>query len=737
MYADVVIDISSKEVDRPFTYRIPEALRERAVIGTPVHIPFGAGNKLRQGFIIGLKETAEYPDERIKDIDSVDEKTADLETRFLSLAIWLRERYGGTLTQALSVVMPNKVKVEPRRERYFVWTGTDEELEKSLSEAQRKKHYARIRLLEAFTENRVMPASIARDRLNITSVNLKYFTEHGLVEVRTKDGNHLEKSLLTAIERHASRGMGIQLNREQEQAVRDIENDSRTVHLLFGVTGSGKTEVYLKLIEDALRDGKEAIVLIPEIALTYQTVMRFYARFGELVSVVHSRVSKGERFARFEEARSGEIKVMIGPRSALFTPFSNPGLIIIDEFHENSYLSEQVPKYSAVETAVKIASENGSKVVLGSATPLVECYEKALSGEYGLHRLLHRASSGAELPEVQVVDLREELRAGNRSIFSRALQEKMKERLDRNEQIMLFLNRRGYSGAVSCRSCGEPVTCPHCSVAMNYHKNGTLQCHFCGYTRPMVKTCPRCTSPLIGAFGIGTEKVEEMVKTLLPEVRTLRMDADTTAGKDGHQEILEKFMNHEADVLIGTQMIVKGHDFKDVTLVGILAADLSLNVPDYRSAERTFELLTQAEGRAGRAGKKGECIVQTYNPEHYAISAAAAQDYEAFYKSEMIFRRQMKYPPAGHFMGMTISGAWEKELAETAERLTEAARKAFPGVLFLGPAEAGIYKVKDMYRQVVWFKTPELSKLLDIKRFLEKTGREIIGNRKIFMTFES
>jgi len=476
--------------------------------------------------------------------------------------------------------------------------------------------------------------------------------------------------------------------------------------------------------------------LIPEIALTYQTVMRFYERFQGLVSVVHSRLSAGEKCERFEDAKAGRIRVMIGPRSALFTPFRNLGLIIVDEFHENSYNSEQVPRYRTVETAIRRAEEAGGKAVLGSATPSLYVYEKAVRGEYGFYRLTKRAVEGAELPKVSVVDMREELKSGNRSVFSRPLQEKIGDRLSRGEQIMLFLNRRGYSGSVSCRSCGAPIECPHCSVAMNYHRNNTLQCHFCGYSIPMVKLCPKCGSPLLGTFGIGTQKVEEMITERFPGIRTLRMDADTTAGKDGHREILEKFRNGEAEVLIGTQMIVKGHDFPNVTLVGILAADLSLNVPDYRSAEHTYQLLTQAEGRAGRGLKAGECIVQTYNPEHYAVSAAAAQDYEAFYQSERIFRKQMKYPPFGAFLGLMFSGRSDSETEAFAEELTELLRREFPKeVTFLGPTEAPVLKVKDMYRYLLYFKGSSTELVLKVKQRAEEAGNAEAERRRIYMSF--
>ncbi len=736
MYVSVIIDIAHQSVDRPFTYRVPEALRDRIALGTAVRVPFGAGNSIRRGYVTDIRDQA--PEGiNTKDILEIDEKAVGIEEDLIRLAIWMRYRYGGTLYQAMSVVLPNKMKVEPKRTRFFTWTGTDEELRERLDLAMRKKHYARIRLLTAFQDQKTIPASIAAERLQIGADVVKKFAEEGLVRIDVPEERGLEEKLREALENYKK--SGVELNTEQKAAADGILKDGRTAHILYGVTGSGKTEVYLSLIRETLQAGKEAIVLIPEIALTFQTVMRFYERFGDLVSVVHSRISKGDRSLRFRLAKEGRVRVMIGPRSALFTPFKNLGLIVVDEFHERSYHSEQVPRYDAVETALKRAEDCGAKVVLGSATPSVEWYDRALNGELGLFRLHARAVPGAELPEVEVADMREELRAGNRSVFSRTLREKIAERLVRGEQTMLFLNRRGYSGAVSCRMCGKPVTCPHCSVSLNYHRDGTLRCHICGYSRPHVKTCPSCGSDKIGTFGIGTEKVEEMVKEAFPGVRTLRMDADTTAGRDGHREILEKFMNREADVLVGTQMIVKGHDFPNVTLVGILAADLSLNVPDYRRAENTCQLLTQAEGRAGRGARRGACVVQTYLPEHYAVEAAVQQDYEAFFRAEKVFRRQMHYPPAASFLMMTVSGAREDEVLRVIDALyrTVADDPAYSDVELLGPVEAGVYKVKDQYRRVLYLKCAALSTLLLAKRSLEERTPDLTKDNRVFVTFES
>ncbi len=511
----------------------------------------------------------------------------------------------------------------------------------------------------------------------------------------------------------------IELNAEQRAAAEKILAGQPKPALLYGVTGSGKTEVYMELIETMQRQGKQTILLIPEISLTYQNLTRFYKRFGDRVGCVNSRLSEGERYESFARAKSGAVDVMIGPRSALFTPFEKLGLIIVDEEHETAYHSDTSPRYSAVEVALKRAEFAGAGVVLGSATPSLETYRHALAGDYTLAVLHGRAKADSRLPDVSIVDLREELKRGNRSIFSEALQAAIKDRLQKKEQVMLFLNRRGYAGFVSCRSCGTVFKCPHCDVSLTAHRGRKLICHYCGYTQPLPETCPACGSKYIGGFGLGTQKVESVVKSLFPEARTLRMDMDTTTAKDAHAKMLSSFAKGEADILIGTQMIVKGHDFPNVTLMGILAADLSLFVDDFRAAERTFELLTQAAGRAGRAGKEGEVIIQTYDPENTAITAAAAQDYGRFYSEEIANRRILGYPPEGAMMSVLVRDSSEERTAAEAERLAALARAA-EGVTVIGPAPAGVAKIKDQFRMIFYVKSREKSPLFAIREKLEK-----------------
>jgi primosomal protein N' (replication factor Y) len=507
-----------------------------------------------------------------------------------------------------------------------------------------------------------------------------------------------------------------ELNAAQKEAVAGILASYPKPALIFGVTGSGKTEIYMSLIAEMIRRGRQTILLIPEIALTYQNLSRFTGRFGSRVGVVNSRLSAGEKSECFRRARRGELDVMIGPRSALFTPFPNTGLIIIDEEHEGAYNSDTTPKYNAVDTARKLSELLGAGLVLGSATPSLESYTRALAGEYGLYRLPSRAVSGSVIPKVTVVDLRKELREGNRGIFSRQLLTLMAMRLQRHEQIMLFLNRRGFTGFISCRSCGQPIKCPHCDVSMTVHKNGRLICHYCGHNVPMPDRCPACGSPYIAGFGVGTQKVEAEVKKLFPEASILRMDMDTTSRKDGHSKILAAFGAGEADILIGTQMIVKGHDFPNVTLVGVLAADLSLYAQDFRASERTFQLLTQAAGRAGRGSVPGDVVIQTYSPDNYAVAAAARQDYYGFYRREMVFRSLMNYPPAGSMLFVLVSSeqeesAWKEAKAIAVELLSEADEKTS----VIGPSDAGISKLKDQYRKQLFVKHPSRDRLLALR----------------------
>ncbi|MBQ8281137.1 MAG: primosomal protein N', partial [Lachnospiraceae bacterium] len=521
-------------------------------------------------------------------------------------------------------------------------------------------------------------------------------------------------------------GMSCELNPEQQEIrgkiCRDFDEGLAKKYLLHGVTGSGKTEVYIDIIRHVISRGKQVIVLIPEISLTYQTVRRFALCFGANVAFSHSKLSKGERYIQSENAREGLINIMIGPRSALFTPFKNLGLIIIDEEHEASYKSETTPKYHAREVAVWRAEMCGASVIMGSATPSLESYTKALNGEYELMTLEKRAKE-AEMPVAHIVDLRQELKEGNRKPVSGLLWDKIDDRLKKKQQIMLFVNRRGYAGFMSCRSCGYVPKCPHCDISLTLHNNNRLYCHYCGYNIEKPVICPKCSSKYIAGFGTGTQKIEAIINEAFPQAKVLRMDADTTTGKGDYEKILSAFRRGEADILIGTQMIVKGHDFPKVTLVGIIAADLSLYTGDYRATERTYELLAQASGRAGRGEQPGEVVIQTYNPEHYCVQTAAEGNYRDFYFQEIISRKLMDYPPAGNMCVIFIQSKTEEIGKNVCDKMMYAidsySRRTNQKFNVIGPAPAGIKKINDVFRNVIYIKDKDYLKLVGLKDGLE------------------
>ena len=736
IYADIIIDISSDKLDRSFQYRVPERLEKKIKAGMVAAIPFGNAGRVRKGYVIGLSDKPKIAPEKIKEISEICSGEETTESRLIALAAWMRENYGSTMIQALRTVLPIQEKIKAKEKKYICLDISEEAGTQLLKELEQTRFKARTRLLRELLEKKRLDYTHAAKELGTTSAVVKKFQEQGIIRIEYDE--IMRTSLNTG---DISEERRMPLTDEQEAAVKQIQREwkkpSPKPVLIEGVTGSGKTQVYIKLIEQTLSQGKEAIVLIPEIALTYQTVRRFYARFGDKVSVINSRQSQGERYDQFKRAKKGEVQVMIGPRSALFTPFASLGLIIIDEEHEPSYKSESTPRYHARETAIRRAVLEHANVVMGSATPSVEAYSKAMNGEYSLVRLTTRYGS-RPLPRVSIVDLREELKAGNRSVLSRELRQKMKGRFEKKEQVMLFLNRRGYAGFVSCRSCGHVMKCPHCDVSLSEHNNERLLCHYCGYETGKPRICPVCGSPYIGGFKAGTQQIETLVQKSFPGARVLRMDADTTRKKDDHEKILSAFAAHEADILIGTQMIVKGHDFPKVTLVGVLAADLSLHNEDYRAAEKTFQLLLQAVGRAGRGELPGEAVIQTYNPEHYSIQAAAAQDYDQFYEAEMSYRLLLDYPPAASMAA--IKGACEDEelLTKAMEYLRKYVETIYKkqDLILIGPAPEAVAKVQDLYRQVFYMRHQDREILVKLKNALEKYIAVNNGFRRLYIQFD-
>lgn len=722
MYADVIIDISHEKLDRVFQYRIPESLSTELEIGMQVVVPFGMGNKLQTGYVIDFSETTDYDPAKIKEIKRISTQAVPIESQLIQLSAWMRKNFGATMNQALKTVIPVKKKEQLQQKRTVVLAINDTiEAKNVLVELQRKHQTARARVLEALIKEGSIAYEILTKKLHVTAAVLRAMSEQGILRIESED------QLRNPVAHLQKKEYDIVLNENQQQIVDAIDSDfqkgKRDVYLIQGVTGSGKTEVYMELIARALEQGKQAIVLIPEIALTFQTVMRFHNRFGDRVSILHSRLSQGERYDQFLRAQNGELDVMIGPRSALFTPFPNLGYIIIDEEHEGSYKSETLPKYHARETAIERARLAGASVVLGSATPSVESTYFAEQGRMKRFYLTQRANA-RPLPVCEVIDLRAELRTGNKSMLSRRLQEAIADRLEKKQQIMLFLNRRGMAGFVSCRSCGEVIKCPHCDVSLSLHGNGMLKCHYCGYETRAVSNCPSCGSPYIGGFKAGTQKIEEIVAKQFPMAKILRMDYDTTRSKDSYEQILSAFANEEADILIGTQMIVKGHDFPGVTLVGILAADLSLGVSDYRAAERTFQLLTQAAGRAGRGRLPGEVIIQTYQPDHFAIQTAKNQDYEAFYAQEIAYRKLMCYPPVWNLLLLAITSPKEEEAISASIAVAGWFQEQRPGLRVIGPSDAILAKKNDIYRRAVYLKTETYQDLVEAKEAFERYMHE-------------
>ncbi len=729
MYADIIVDISHDKLDKTFQYRIPEHLQEAVDVGMRVNVPFGNGNRLITGYVVNITDTPVFDVERMKDVDSVCEGNVAIETRMIKLAAFIRRNYGGSMNQALKTVIPIKKSVKAKEKKSIQLLLSKEEATGLLCEFTRKKNVAKARFMEALIEEEVIEYSLVTNKLNISAQTIKSFESNGYIQI-----NVLEY-YRNPVKVQAAKEAKMMLNPAQQfivdSIIEDYDNGKNETYLVKGVTGSGKTEVYMDVIEHVIKAGRQVIMLIPEIALTFQTVMRFYKRFGDTVSIMHSRLSDGERFDQYERARKGLINIMIGPRSALFTPFDNLGLIVIDEEHENAYKSDGIPKYHAVGVAAELARMNGASLILGSATPSIDSFYKATTGEYKLFTLNERAAFAA-MPHVNVVDLKDELKSGNRSIFSRKLKELITDRLEKKEQIMLFINRRGYFGFISCRACGHVLKCPHCDISLTSHKNGKLQCHYCGYTKPMVSVCPECGSKYISALRGGTQMVEEAIAKEFPNARVLRMDLDTTSGKDGHEKILSAFAGEEADILVGTQMIVKGHDFGKVTLMGILAADISLHASDYRAAERTFQLLTQAAGRAGRGERAGEVVIQAYDVENFAIETAADQNYDDFYNQEIMYRTLLDYPPVSNMLLVKFASKYENRLIKAVNTVNI----TLDGVKVIGPSDAALYKADDIFNKVIYYKAKDYESLTRIKEMLEAFVKDNEDFKYVSMYFD-
>ena len=707
MFAEVIVDIAHTAVDRRFTYRIPEALP--VAVGHHVLVPFGQGNHTKEGFVVALKETADYPE--IKEIARIIEPYPILLPEQIQLAEWMQQVYHCLFVDALRLMIPAQLRGMRVHEKTVRTVQLAPELDLEAALTALHKAPAQKRVLELLAK--------INAPVSVPDINGFYPNSTAAVQALIKRGYLFEQSasVFRRPEKIRLHTPKFTLTDAQANAANAIlcamQKQDGSVLLLHGVTGSGKTEVYLKAIEDCLSLGGQAIVLVPEISLTPQTVGRFTERFGDRIAVLHSRLSAGERFDEWRRIRLGLADIVIGARSAVFAPCERLRLVIIDEEHEASYQSESQPRYLANEIAARRVRDDRGTLVLGSATPSLLSYSRALSGKYQLLSLPERVE-GRPLPTVEIVDMKDELLMGNNSIFSDKLTERLSECLGSGQQAMLFINRRGYATFVSCRSCGYVLKCDNCDISMTYHKvESRTRCHYCGAVKPLPKTCPSCMKPFIKQFGIGTEQVEEAVHKLFPSVRTLRMDTDTMRTKGSYDRLLSAFRAGEAQVLIGTQMIAKGHDFPNVTLVGVVAADTTLNLPDYRAPERTFQLLTQVAGRAGRDNLPGRVVLQTYAPHHPIIRFAKEQDYVRFFHYEIAERKKLLYPPFSLFLRVVFADRDEQKAANACldyARLLEGELHAVLGtegqndLLLLVAAEAPIARISGFTRYQIVIK---------------------------------
>lgn len=801
--AKVIVDVPTMQTDQPFTYLVPENLNEQLAVGMRVEVPFGNGNRHVQGFVLAIEPMAatvlDETNVQLKELVAVLDLKPVLNTEMLALADYMKEKTFAFKITCLQTMLPSVMRADYQKYIYLT-DELSEELQDQLfygleeiswDQAQergllpqlmalRKQQKVDIRY-EVTTRNKVkmvrfIQAAKEFEQLEEIRLGLRkgakkkeqllyYLQRLGTEKVTAvKEMKELgfstallneaaKNGWLTFIEKEAYRDpfanqtfektTALSLNAEQQVAVETIlqsvqEQQSQT-YLLEGITGSGKTEVYLQVIAEVLNQGKTAIMLVPEISLTPQMVQRFKSRFGEHVAVMHSGLSQGEKYDEWRKIERGEAEVVVGARSAIFAPIENIGVIIVDEEHEASYKQEETPRYHARDLAIWRSEYHHCPVVLGSATPSLESRARAQKNVYQRLRLTQRANQAATLPTIDVVDMRQEVENGNVSSFSMLLQEKLQERLEKNEQSVLLLNRRGYSSFVMCRDCGYVLPCPNCDISLTLHMDSkTMKCHYCGHEERIPYRCPNCGQDKIRYYGTGTQKVEEELQTLLPDSRILRMDVDTTRRKGAHEKILRTFGEGQADILLGTQMIAKGLDFPNVTLVGVLNADTALNLPDFRSSERTFQLLTQVSGRAGRAEKPGEVIIQSFNPEHYAIQLAKAQDYEDFYTKEMYIRHRGDYPPYYFTVQITASHPEENEAAKQMFQIATKLKQGLsPQAILLGPTPNAIMRVNNryFYQVIIKYKQePMLQPLL--KEILTDTQRATARGLKLSIDAE-
>ncbi|WMJ82431.1 primosomal protein N' [Clostridium sp. MB40-C1] len=719
-YAGVVVNNESFQVDKIFTYKIPEDLLSKIKIGHRVKVPFGKGNRKIDGFVLELYEECSNS-VSLKYISNICDEFTVIRENDVKLIREMRNRYLCTYLDCIKVFLPTGIiKGIKNKVKETVLLGKDLE-GKFLKDSYKLIH-------EIVEKNNGIYSK--------TEISRKF--QVSLSSINTLIKHNFLLTNKTIVNRYNSREYSDYsekiLNLEQQNAVNTIMESNSKVFFIYGVTGSGKTEIYMNLVKNMIEENKECVMLVPEISLTPQMVERFKGRFGKNIAVFHSRLSDGERYDEWLRVKNKQVKVAIGARSAIFLPFDNLGMIIIDEEHEGSYKSDSNPKYTAREIAEIKSNIEGCKVILGSATPSIETYYRSLNKEIQLIKLTKRAD-GALMPDINIVDMREELMKNNKSIFSEELYNGINNSLINKEQIILFLNRRGFSTFVSCRKCGYVFKCESCDISLTYHHNNYLSCHYCGKSYPVSKVCPKCGSKYVKYFGVGTEKIEEEVKKKFPQARVLRMDFDTTRKKNSYEDIYNAFKNEEADILIGTQMVTKGLDFKNVTLVGIIAADISLNLPDFRSGERTFQLITQVAGRAGRGKKKGKVILQTYNPDSYSIKCASQNDFDSFYKEEIGIRYNMNYPPFTKILLINFSSKNENLLIKSIQNIGIILKDVLKNndkIEILGPCPCVLSKIKEHFRWQILIKGNFNNEVaLNIKDIVYKNLKDVYRDVKV------
>ena len=719
MVAEIILNSNAKELNRVFDYNIPETMVYKAMVGSRVFVQFGNRKQLEEGFIIGIKESSEF---KLKNIEKIVNENGLTEEK-VELAKWMARRYFCNISECIKLMLPpgtttkiieNRIK---EKNENFV-TIIDEEVVESDIEENKFKSAKQVRILKFLLDNGETNMADLLLFTDTTRDAVKALEKKNYITIEKKQ---VERNpFFHKVERQSKK---LEFTEEQQNSYNEIsdkmDKNKYEEYLIYGVTGSGKTEIYLQLIEKALNNNKTSIMLVPEISLTPQTVDRFIARFGEEnIAVLHSKLSIGERFDQWNKIKSGQAKIVIGARSAIFAPVQNLGIIIIDEEHDSSYKSESTPRYNAKDVARYLCYESNIPLVLGSATPDTGSLYRTMKKQSVLLRLNKRANN-AKLPEIEVVDLREELSKKNKSMLSEKLQESIKENLENKKQTILFLNRRGFSTFVMCRDCGYTAKCKNCDITLTYHKStNKLKCHYCGYETKVITKCPECGSENIRYFGTGTQKLESEINTLFPEAKTIRMDVDTVTKKNSHEKILTDFKENKADILIGTQMVVKGHHFPNVTLVGVIAADGSLNMNDYRANEITFQILTQVAGRAGRGEDAGKVIIQTYNPDNFTIECVKQQNDEMFYNTEMRLRKQLKYPPFCDIIVIGVSSKDEQITMKVAQSLHKYLKDRVEneniGIMLYKALPAPIDKIKNKYRWRILIKCKFGEDIIDL-----------------------